>query len=162
MNESRFIGMSLSAGRLTGRDNYVTLSLAKSLMNNFLRGLGLKKGDFLVLGIIFVLEGFLAYFFVFSHNSNAATAVIKNGSVIIQTVELNSDDRTFFVDGANGPVELELSDGRIRFVHADCPDQVCVNTGWISHPGRAAACIPNGILIEIDGKTEDDVDVILT
>lgn len=40
-------------------------------------------------------------------------------------------------------------DGSIAFVHSDCPDQVCVHSGKLSREGDMAACLPNGLLIEL-------------
>jgi hypothetical protein len=56
--------------------------------------------------------------------------------------------------------------GRIRFAAADCPDKVCVRTGWISRSGQIAACVPGHLIIKIEGSGSqptgpDDVDVIV-
>lgn len=49
--------------------------------------------------------------------------------------------------------------GRIRFEKSDCPDKVCVQTGWISHPPQVAACVPGHLLLRVLGDS-GDVDVI--
>lgn len=57
---------------------------------------------------------------------------------------------------------IEVGGGRIRFRESDCPDKVCVKTGYISVNGQVAACIPAKVLIRIIGEvSEDDPDIII-
>ena len=53
-------------------------------------------------------------------------------------------------------VVLRVEPGRIRFAKADCPDQVCVNSGWLSSPGQTAVCLPArvSVLLEGDGGVD--------
>jgi len=70
---------------------------------------------------------------------------------------------TFFLDEnttfstLNMPnVIFEVSDGRIAFIHSDCPDQVCIHAGWLIHPGQTAACLPNQIILFLRSKDPED------
>lgn len=72
--------------------------------------------------------------------------VVFRGDVV-KRVYLHESGR-FSVDELPG-VEFEARSGDIAFVRSDCPDQVCVNTGWLSTPGDFAACLPNGVMIII-------------
>jgi len=54
-------------------------------------------------------------------------------------------------------VILEIADGAIAFIQSDCPDQICVHAGSLSHAGQSAACIPNRVAVKIAGQ---EVDVI--
>ena len=49
-------------------------------------------------------------------------------------------------------VVFEVRDGQIAFVKSDCPDQVCVRTGFLSRSGQMAACLPNKMLLYIQGS----------
>ncbi len=54
---------------------------------------------------------------------------------------------------------LEVSaDGRVRMARSDCPDQVCVRTGWIAAPGKTIVCLPNRIVVRIEGETGAGAD----
>ena len=44
-----------------------------------------------------------------------------------------------------------LLSGRIRVESADCPDQVCVDQGWISDGTVPVVCLPNRLVIQIEG-----------
>jgi hypothetical protein len=53
-------------------------------------------------------------------------------------------------------------DGKIYFYESDCPDRLCIKTGRISRAGQSAACLPNGIIINIKANKEsEEFDVIL-
>lgn len=53
---------------------------------------------------------------------------------------------------------VEFKDGMVRVREANCPDQVCVRTGWISKPGEIIVCLPYRIIIKISGEKQD-VDI---
>ena len=47
-----------------------------------------------------------------------------------------------------------MEPGRIRVSAADCPDQVCVEQGYISDGTVPIVCLPHGLVIEIVGGEE--------
>ncbi len=58
-------------------------------------------------------------------------------------------------NGSGGSNTIQVERGRIRVSHADCPDQVCVEQGWISDGTVPIVCLPHGLIIEITGGGED-------
>ncbi len=46
-----------------------------------------------------------------------------------------------------------VKDGAIAISSAECPDQVCVKTGAISREGESIVCVPNKIVITIEGAS---------
>jgi len=54
---------------------------------------------------------------------------------------------------------VEIERGKARIKEADCPNQACVKTGWISQPGQIVVCVPNKCNIIIKGKS-NNVDTI--
>lgn len=46
-------------------------------------------------------------------------------------------------------VELELVDQPNPIPQIDCPDHICVNTGFISQEFQSAVCLPNKTAIAI-------------
>lgn len=71
----------------------------------------------------------------------------------VETFPLDTDG-TVFLDGDNGmAMTLLILDGKARVAEATCPDQLCVHTGWLTHTGDTAACLPSGILITVEGDS---------
>lgn len=50
-----------------------------------------------------------------------------------------------------GSNTVTVRDGQICVSHATCPDQVCVKQGWVDSAGIPIVCLPNGLVIEIQG-----------
>lgn len=55
---------------------------------------------------------------------------------------------------------VEADNGRIRVSAADCPDQVCVHTGWISQPPQQIVCLPYQVVIRLEPDANADIDDI--
>jgi hypothetical protein len=119
----------------------------------------LKKGD-LVLAAVLVAAalGAAAAIGVY-RNLNAGsekTAVIKYGSHVIKRVDLNKADSPQRIEISKEYKQVVLIEkGRIRFEESECPDKICVNTGWLSHMGQTAVCVPNRTIIIIEGEPEE-------
>lgn len=69
---------------------------------------------------------------------------------------------TFTVEGNHGGNnKIEVRPGSIGIISADCPDQICVNQGFISDSRLPITCLPNKIVIWLrpasDAYTEPDI-----
>jgi hypothetical protein len=62
---------------------------------------------------------------------------------------------TLEVRGRLGHSRLEVRDGRVRFVDSPCVGRLCVHAGWLSRSGQVAACLPNGIVLEVIGADRE-------
>jgi hypothetical protein len=114
----------------------------------------LKKGDIILIGIIIL--GALCWFVasnVFMSGQDTRVAVIKQNDITIKTIDLDKlqSDQRVNISGAYHEVIL-AEKGRIRFLEADCPDKVCVKTGWLTKKGDVAVCLPNKVIIKIEGE----------
>lgn len=118
----------------------------------------MKKGDkiaaVLIIGIIIL--SFIGVF-LYKHNISGPSriAVIEQNGKVIKTIDLNKvkEKSEFTIPYNNDFNKIELEPGKIRFIDADCPDKICVKTGWISEPGQTAVCLPHKLLIKIEGKS---------
>jgi len=75
--------------------------------------------------------------------------IIYRGDVV-QTVNLYSSGR--FLIEQLPDVEFEVRDGAVAFIRSNCPDQICVNTGWLRISGDFAACLPNRVLLVVPAE----------
>ncbi|UCG44014.1 MAG: NusG domain II-containing protein [candidate division WOR-3 bacterium] len=58
-------------------------------------------------------------------------------------------ERVVEVPGEN--VVIEVQGNRVRISESDCPKRICLQTGWISRPGRPIVCVPKKLLIQVKG-----------
>ncbi|NPV00313.1 MAG: NusG domain II-containing protein [Brevinematales bacterium] len=62
-----------------------------------------------------------------------------------------SVNRAVELPGEIGNFVMEIADGKVRIGKSPCPHQVCVRKGWCSITGDSIICIPNKVIIKIDG-----------
>lgn len=56
---------------------------------------------------------------------------------------------------------IEVKDDSIRITESDCPDKICVKSGFISKPGELLVCLPHKLMVEIkSNNSEKDTDII--
>lgn len=105
----------------------------------------LSKHDWLLcLGILL----FAGLFWLFGRQSGRPqTAQLYSDGALIQTISLEGN-QVFCPEGFP-QVQLQVQDHRIRFLTSDCPDQTCVQTGFLSGPGQYAVCLPYRLMLQI-------------
>lgn len=121
----------------------------------------MKKGDviLIVFLLIIISVGYGAVKISRSRsNSINKVAVIKHNELLVQRIELDTVEslqRIEVTDSNGRSIHVILVDkGRIRFIQSDCPNQVCVNTGWLTQEGDMAACLPNRTVIVIENQSK--------
>ena len=81
------------------------------------------------------------------------TVVIKRDNKILYTIDLKTaEDKMFDIEYKGSKNTVEIKDGRIRVKDAECPDKVCVKTGWLSSSAVPIVCLPNHLVIEFADK----------
>lgn len=114
----------------------------------------LKKGDLiLIVCIILAVIAGTVFLKLYYNNAGEKIAVIKQNNKILKTINLSKviNPEEFKITGLYTDVVL-IEKGRIRFKEADCPDKVCVKSGWLERNGEMAVCLPNRAVIEIKGQ----------
>lgn len=114
----------------------------------------LKWGDYALIIMVCLIAAFLFIGATFYPQNGTLVEVRADGK--IEKVYPLSKDCSFSV--ADEKMHIEVKNGRVHVINADCPDQVCVKTGWISKPSQAIVCLPNRVSITITGAPSD-VDI---
>jgi hypothetical protein len=53
------------------------------------------------------------------------------------------------VPGPLGESELEIRNGKIRFISSPCTLKQCIHYGWLTNGGEFNACLPNLVSVQI-------------
>ncbi len=79
----------------------------------------------------------------------------------VRSVDLSSvtESSMFVVETPEGKNTVLVEKGKIRIIEADCPDKVCVHTGWISDSAVPICCLPHKLVIRIEKKAKASDDV---
>lgn len=129
-----------------------------------------KSWDIIIIVFFSVLS--LVPFFIFSYTLAEKTeensinvAVISVGNQEIQRVTLTDN---MGVDILNipeidcSPDTVEVNNDQIRIKGSTCPQQICVNRGYISKPGETIICLPHKMIIEIKSTNGIEGDLIIS
>ncbi|UWG95501.1 NusG domain II-containing protein [Dehalobacter sp. DCM] len=117
----------------------------------------MKKHDIILISIIAIIliGGFVGFkLYQNAHANEPLIAEITQNNLLVERIDLSAvkEARVIKLPGDYEEYVL-IEKGRIRFKEAECPDQVCVNTGWLKEPGDIAVCLPNKAIIVIrEGK----------
>ena len=126
-------------------------------MNQQKRALA-KKSDWLIIGG--VLIALILLMFVPDLFSKAGgKAVISVDGVATATVSLEAaDDGEFRLEELPNVV-FTIKDKKIAITSVDCPDKLCARTGFIGNAGESIICLPNRIIVQIEGEAQFDAVV---
>lgn len=106
-------------------------------------------GDWLVLALCLALVGWSWHHG--GQYTQASKCQIRQGRHIVGTYDLNQD-RHITVQGPIGRSVIHIHAGKVRFEHAPCHTQYCVQQGWLNRAGQVALCLPNQVSITLLGK----------
>ena len=62
-------------------------------------------------------------------------------------------NRIHRVHGRLGDSVIEVRDNRVRFIDSPCKARLCIHRGWLTQAGDTAACLPNRVLVQLDGNS---------
>lgn len=123
------------------------------------------KKDLILLAVILAAALIIFGVFKLRHQDAGAQVKVTVDGEIYGTYDLNPADgkaRTIEIkiDG-NVTNVLVIADGKADVTEADCPDKLCVNQKSISATGETIVCLPNKVVVEVIGDTEEaDFDTI--
>jgi hypothetical protein len=67
----------------------------------------------------------------------------------------NSSNERIQIDTDLGSNIVEISNGKVKILDADCPDKICIQDGSISKPGAILVCLPHKVVINIKGQNSE-------
>ena len=124
----------------------------------------MKKGDkvvfiILLITVLFSLGATLIYKTAIKGSDKIA--VIKSDGKIIRNIDLNKivEPEEFTIKTDNGHYNTILvKHNDISVKDADCLHKECVKSGSITEPGGIIVCLPNKLMISINGEDINGID----
>lgn len=121
----------------------------------------LKKGDILILlilGIALISSIALNSFFKDKGNRTLIIEVdgLQYASLALDTIK---EQKIYHIDRPNERYIDIVVDSEGAYVSdVICPDKLCKKTGKIQRPGQSIVCLPNRVVIYIEGDAKKDID----
>lgn len=92
------------------------------------------------------------------HTSDTYANIYRDG-VCIYSVDLSTVHKAYELDftDEHGSNTVRIEPGRICVTDANCPDSVCINSGWITDSAAPIVCLPHRLVIRIEKKPNDTI-----
>jgi hypothetical protein len=73
-----------------------------------------------------------------------------------------SKDRVTHVEGRLGITKIEIRDGKARILRSPCKLKVCIKSGYIQYADRISVCLPNRVVVRVEGNAERGLDAVVS
>jgi hypothetical protein len=60
------------------------------------------------------------------------------------------------IEGPLGTTRIAIEEGTARIIESPCPHKLCIKKGRVSRVGDWVACIPNGVVLSVEGRSDYD------
>ena len=111
-----------------------------------------------IIAAVFIL-GVIGSVLVLTSAPKNTVNIIRDGKVLY-TVDLSTaENKMINIPCGDHFNNVEIRDGKIRVESADCPDQTCVNMGWLSSSAMPIVCLPHHLVIEFT-DSDGGVDAV--
>ncbi len=122
-----------------------------------------KKNKILIFVTLLLLVVLTCFsYIIYNKKINNKIAKIYQDGNLIYEINLDKVEEayTIKIDGDKEHYNIvEVRKGEIGIIEASCPDKVCVNMGFVSDGLLPITCLPNKLIIEIEGGEESEYDV---
>ena len=71
-------------------------------------------------------------------------------------------DRITQVEGTLGKTKIEIRDGKARILKSPCKLKVCIKSGYIQYADRISVCLPNKVVVRVEGNAESGLDAVVS
>ena len=108
--------------------------------------------------LLLILVIFLAALAIFlpkqlQSRSQKLTAVVTQDGKEIERIDLSKVSAPYTIPLRSHPAAvLEVGPGYIRYLKANCKDQICVRTGKLTKAGDTAVCLPAKTSVRLEAK----------
>lgn len=105
--------------------------------------------------VLLLLLGVGAAFYGIGQRPEGRQVIVEQQGQTVFAAPLDTDRRVS-LPGPRGDTVVAIRNGHAAIVEASCPDKVCMGMGEVSHQGEVVACVPNGLLLHIEGAPDDE------
>ncbi|RIE06308.1 NusG domain II-containing protein [Candidatus Cryosericum terrychapinii] len=114
----------------------------------------MKRSDRITAVVILTAVVLVVVSWIVMHRTRGTVAFVYVDGKVVATVDLTlREPQTLPITGMLGPLVVAADGkGSIRVVESTCPDQICVHTVPARSPGDQIICVPNRMVIIIEGK----------
>lgn len=109
----------------------------------------IRKAD-IILAIILIILGLIVSYTFTSDNDTGDTVYITVNGQSYASYPL-SEDREIEISQDDHTNKITIKDGHVSMAFSDCANQDCVLHHAISRTAETIVCLPNKVIVEIEG-----------
>lgn len=109
--------------------------------------------------ILLFITGIIGSVWVSRNSDSTLVEIVQDGVVLYQLDLSKIKEETIEIEYKGRINTVQVKENKIRILHADCPDQTCVNMGYLKSKNLPIVCLPNHLVIKYVEESED-IDVI--
>ena len=119
-----------------------------------------RRNEIILIVVVLLLAvGYFAYTKLKPEKKGAEVVVSVFGEEYAR-FPLN-EDREFVISYLKNSNVLVIENGYAYIREASCPDGLCVHQGKINKDGQLLVCLPNQVVVQIEGPEESGVDSVV-
>jgi hypothetical protein len=115
----------------------------------------IRKAD-IVLFIVLLAFGFAMLFFTIRAASSPGEQVVINVDGNEYGRYPLDQDNVIEIHNGDRQNTVTIKDGGVSMSYSTCENQICVHEGVVTTPGQLIVCLPNYVIVEIEGGEDSD------
>ena len=98
----------------------------------------------------------LCFFLSSSYKDGDIAQIVSDGRVVERINLKDKKERTLRIDGSDGYNIIQIKDGDLYVIEADCSEHSCMKTGSLKK-SRMIVCLPHHLIITLENPDIDGV-----
>lgn len=122
-----------------------------------------KQRIAILVTLLILFGSIISSVWIWKNRADGTVAYIYQNGKEIKVIPLDmvTKRETFTIHGEHGEKNvIQIEHGRIQMIEASCPDKICIQTGAIQNELTPIVCLPNNVMIKIQGSETSGLDVI--
>lgn len=116
-----------------------------------------KVADYILLVVLLVV-GIASSMYISMSSEAGSKVIVRTRGELYGTYSLMEDNEIVVTQDQKENI-ITIADGQVVMHSASCKNQVCVDHAPISMTGESIICLPNQVVVTIEGK-EDEFDAV--
>lgn len=117
-----------------------------------------KKWPLLLVGCL-LLAGILGCILVMRFPHTSTVEILQDGKLLYQRDLSQAENQIIEVEYDGRVNTIQIQDGRIRMLEADCPDHICIQMGWLD-TAAPIVCLPNHLIVQFSEENAS-IDIVV-